>query len=229
MLAVKRLFFSLLIVGLLLSTPQVAFAGGNQSPGLLPPSARPQGKTLGEWSAEVFQAIYETPVSENPFLGDPDHHCAYKLDGHMALLWTDPFETLPYSCSVPSGVMLTIPVMGWFCDTVVDTNGDVSALRKCVDDNYDAAGFTNFQGSIDGKELKDLERYLVVSPPVKFKMPADNIFGYPEGIQGSLMVKGVNIITNPLSVGEHTFHFQADIPGLGVTVDFTLLITATHR
>ncbi len=222
----KKMLLCLAIVALLFSSAQTALAVDGANPGILPPNAHIEGKSLAGWSAKLFQAIVTTPLPGNPFYApDPNHHCAYQLDGHMALLWTYVFATEPYSCSVPPGTMLVVGVAGVFADNQDPTPCIDVDMSECVNALYDLGGPVNYSGSIDGKALTHLEQYLVDDVSGSYLAPANNIFGYPVGTPVEWAIKGVNIIIAPLPVGEHTLHFQAEFQGFGISTDNTLIIT----
>jgi hypothetical protein len=220
MFSIKKRLIILAVILLLIPGVQVVMARAN--PGILPPNSHPHGNTLAEWGAQVFQAIYATPLSENPFGGDTGNHCAVQLVGHMALLWTNPFNPEPYSCSVPRGTMVAIPITAVWCDSNLDQLNTEEELRQCANDWY---GITDLQGSFDGVELTDLDQYLVTTAATSYTASDDPILGLPAGITGQFVMKGDFIITTPLSVGEHTLHFQGYYTNYGLMEDFTLILT----
>jgi hypothetical protein len=222
---IKYLIITLAIAALLMPGSLTALAEKGTNPGILPPDAHPQGNTLEGWSTKLFQAIFTTPLPDNPFYGAPNNnHCVYQLDGHMALLWANVFATEPYSCSVPPGTMLMIGVAGVFADDQEPTPCIGVDMGECVSGLYDIGGMTNLSGSIDGQALTNLDQYLV-SFNGTYTAPEMDVFGYAPATPVQWAGKGVNIITTPLSVGEHTLHFHSEFPGFGITIDNTLVIT----
>jgi hypothetical protein len=224
MFTIKKKLVILAVIMLLIPGVQVVMARAN--PGILPPNSHPHGKTLAEWGAQVLKAQYEMPASINPFSSDTGNHCAVQLVGHMALLWTNPFNPEPYSCSVPPGTMVVTPAAMVWCDSNLDQLDTEEELRQCANDWY---GVTGLQGSFDGVELTDLDQYLVTTAATSYTMPADsdNIFGLPWGTTGQFVGKGTFVILAPLPVGEHTLHFQGYYTNYGLMEDFTLILTVT--
>ena len=97
-----------------------------------------------------------------------------------------------------------------------DFHGENEAeLRAC------ALGFTitDLQAEIDGRPVKNLERYIHASPLFDLTMPEDNILEVPAGSTGQSVSNGAHLMLNPLSPGTHTVHLHAYVPEVDFTVD----------
>ena len=220
MYSIKKRLIILAVILLLIPGVQVVLARAN--PGILPPNARPHGKTLTEWGAQVFQTVFTTPLSENPFMGDIGTHCAVKIVGNVALVWTNPFDPVPYTCSVPAGSMVVTPISAYWCDSNLDGLSSEEELLQCVNDYY--LPVSDVQASLDGKELTDIDQYQVTIPATPYTLPEDNVYGLPPGTTGQFVLKGHFIIITPLSVGEHTIHIQDEYAG-SLNINGTMIIT----
>ena len=218
----KKLIVSLAIIGLMLSGPTMVLAGGDNNPTVLPPNAKPQGLTQGEWAAGFVKFLYDTPASENPITGSTGNQCVVKLVKNVALVLTNAASSEPYHCSVPLGTKLVFPVGGPFCDTLSwPFPANEAELRDCVTTFY----ATDVQASIDGVDIEDVESHLVQSPLYTFTLPEGNIYGLPAGTSGQGMIRTHLLIFTPLPKGDHTLHFHSIYPELGnYEENFTLQI-----
>jgi hypothetical protein len=221
MFSIKKRLIILAVILMAISGVQVALAKAN--PGILPPNAHPHGKTLTEWGAQVFQTVFTTPLSENPFGGDTGHQCAVELIGHMALVWTNPFDPIqPYYCSLPAGSMAVVPISAYWCDSNIDGLSSEEELLQCVNDFY--LPVSDVQASLDGKVLTDIDQYQVTTPATSYTLPEDNVYGLPPGTTGQFVLRGHFIIITPLSPGEHTIHIQDEYAG-SLNINGTMIIT----
>jgi hypothetical protein len=80
---VRILTVSIMLVSMLLLSISTPHALASPNPRLLPPEARVQGMTLGEWSAEFWRATLEIPASQHPGLGYPWSSCAIERIGNV--------------------------------------------------------------------------------------------------------------------------------------------------
>jgi hypothetical protein len=217
----------ILSLSLLLITVSVAGAG-NPNPGILPPNARVQGLTYGEWNALWWKAVLELPISENPMFGNYGPDCAFAQVGDVGLALAFA-ESVNVSCKVPAGMKLFIGTLGAECSTLEDWpfyGGNEEELRACAQ----LFAPVDLQVSIDGVAVQNLSDYLVASPMYEFTLPEDNVFGLPTGTVGQSVAYDTNLMLAPLTPGQHTIHvygaFDWPPPEL-FTYDSTFDITVT--
>jgi hypothetical protein len=122
-------------------------------------------------------------------------------------------------------MMLFLDVLSAECSTVEEDpfhGGNEEELRAC------AEGFTvtDLQASIDGTEVKNLDRYIHTSPLFEFTLPEDNIL-YTQVLSGQSVSHGAHLILAPLSPGKHAAHLHASIPELDFTVDMNIDFVVT--
>ncbi len=224
----KHLVFRLtLVAAVLLVAVPVAGAAGNPNPGVLPPNARVQGLTLGEWGAKWWQTMFAIPVPENPMIYPPTE-CFVKRVGNVGLGTFFFQSTGTFDCTMPPGMVLYQPIAAGECSNLeappcYGTNEE--ELRAA-----DLATFTNvnLQMSIDGVAVRNPNDYLVLSPMYQFTVPENNILGAPAGSGLSVADNGA-VLLSPLSPGQHTLHLhaEADVMGTPIVYDWTYNITVT--
>ncbi len=200
------------------STPSVD--ANYQNPGILPPNSRPGGLTYGEWNAKWWQWAYSMPVDAHPLFDTAD--CSQGQSGNVWFLGstfaTDQgpegeFIANPdRTCIIPPGKMLFFPVINVEGSTL-EGNGQTEAeLREYAKWAMDHA--TDMSAEIDGKPVKNLEKYRVQSPLFTFgPLPENNVlqwlgFDAPAGTTSQSVADGIYLMLAPLSVGKHTIHFK---------------------
>jgi hypothetical protein len=213
-------FIISVVVILLLSTAYVAFARGNAHHGVLPPASHIQGLTYGEWLAKWWQYTLTIPASENPLTGGSGANCVFQRVGNVALVVANSTLGTPIHCEVPAGTMLYVEVLGAECSTLEPPpfyGGNEAELRACAQEFVPQ----DIQATIDGKVVRNLSKYIVISPLYEFTVPEDNIFGVPAGTTGQSVGYGAYLMLAPLSPGKHTLHLSGTYPAFEFTADKT--------
>ena len=120
-------------------------------------------------------------------------------------------------CQIPQGAFLVLTPAGYGC-TGADGFGTTEAeLRACVEPGFDE--FTTIEASLDGKAVKDVERYIVTTPVVQ--LPGPNLVS--DDATPSVL-RGVFLVVHPLSPGQHTAHALAEAED-GFTAAITYHLT----
>jgi hypothetical protein len=124
--------------------------------------------------------------------------------------------------------MLFFPVGNGFCAGDNFPNGFADE-RKCATAN--AATLSGFSAEVDGNSIRNLgadlllNHYRALSPPWDLELGADNIFGAPAGTYSPGAGDGVYLMLAPLTPGQHTIHFHANITGTVQQIDATYILT----
>lgn len=225
---VKTISVAVLSALLFLPTAQ----SQNANPRVLPPQSAPGGSTYGEWSARWFQWAYEPPTALSPVLDTTGANCAVGQTGNVWFLAGTLFPPGPAAvtryCSIPTGKMLFFPVGNGFCAGDGFPDG-FAGERRCATAN--AATLSGFSAEVDGHPILNLQAdlldnpYRALSPPWDLVLGADNIFGAPAGTYSPGAGDGVYLMLAPLTPGQHTIHFHADITGTGQQIDARYVLT----
>lgn len=219
-----RMFFigvAILSLAALCFNAPTAFAGS----GALPPGAKVQGMTIGEWHAAFWQAVFATPTSENPLVNPPGE-CYFTRIGNIGLSVSG-MAPGTFSCEMPVGMQLYVLVVGAECSTLepYPWNGsNEEELTAC------AQTFAPdlLEASIDGIPVKDLSRYTALSDMFEITVPEDNPFGIIGPATGYSVALQTGFITTPLTPGQHTIHVHGLLADWGFDYDWTYNITVKN-
>lgn len=212
---------------LLSASVLIAKAYGATGGGVLPPAARIQGLTYGEWSAKWWQAIFALPASENPLTGATGNNCIYEKVGKVGLVMANPTAGETLTCDIPAGMMLFLDIASAECSTVEEPpfyGGTPEELRLCAS----SFSFTNLEAKIDGVPVQKLNQYIHLSPLFEFTLPEDNILGMPAGTFVQSVSNGAHVMLAPLSPGEHTIYLKATIPEVDYTPEMNFVINVVR-
>jgi hypothetical protein len=207
-------------MALLLAITSFAGAKGGANPSVLPPKARVQGLTYGEWLAKWWEYVLTIPASQNPLTGGTGANCVFQRVGKVGLVVANSTLGEPITCEVPAGIKLYLEVLGAECSTLEPPpfyGGNEAELHTC------AQSFVpqDLDASIDGVAVNNLRKYIFTSPLYEFTLPEDNIFGVPAGTTGQSVGYGAYLMLAPLKPGKHTIHLHGAYPDLGYTADKT--------
>jgi hypothetical protein len=138
-------------------------------------------------------------------------------------VFADPDEPAVVELTIRPGTPLFFPVVNSEC-SVYEANGDSEQeLRACANDSMD-----NTSGRfavIDGRPVRRLDDYRTQSPLFTWgPLPADNVFGAPEGTTSPAADAGYYLLLAPLSVGQHVIEFGGAFDG-GGTINIRYVIT----
>jgi hypothetical protein len=186
--------------------------------GVLAPSARVGGQTVGDFAGD-FDVWFLSNADDNPTLNP---RCEPSpLDPRVWYLPVSLGGDPVVDCDIPLGSFLLLMTGSAECSNLEAEpwyGADEAGLIDCVDTM--AEGMTDTSATIDGATTHDLARYLVRSDVVD--MPANNLLSPDAGIS---MIKGYFLLIAPLAAGEHTLNgwvaFGDDFAG-GVTYHLTV-------
>jgi hypothetical protein len=195
--------------------------------GVLPPNSHAYGKTYGQWSANWWQWFMQHPVAGHPRGGTADFDVSSGQSGNVWFL-ASPFGTLERKVTVPTGKALFIGLLNAEAsDTEYGTltEADQRSLAEWLADHI-----ANVSCRVDGKLVRNIERYRVQSPQFSFTAPDPWVFSPAPSGPGTAVSDGYFVMLSPLSRGQHTIHitgsFHFDAGELGDDpVDFGLDVT----
>jgi hypothetical protein len=188
----------------LVVAPKAFAQTANENPGVLPPDARPFGKTYGEWSAAWWQYVFSIPAADNPLFDPTGAKCGVRQSGEVFFLVGTVLgttgSTTRNNCTVSAGKMLFFPLIN-LEDNIAEENAcptcnpttnlvgqPVTAQKMATLLNCLVAGgttpfappFNSCQGttglnaSLDGVSLRNLFAYRAISPVFSITVPPGN-------------------------------------------------------
>ncbi len=201
---------------------------------IVPPTARVDGRSYGEWTAAWWQWALSTDVASNPILDPDGTHAAVGQSGPVWFLAGTFGGTAVRNVTIPADKHLLIPLANAEWDTVPGfTNPlglpDPLSVRDIRDITAFFADNTSVSCEIDGCEVSRPRRFRTRSPVFSLNFNPDLAvaFGYPTAYVRTAVSDGYWLMLRPLQPGTHVIHFTADNPTLGFTLDVTYNITVT--
>jgi hypothetical protein len=218
----RDIFTIVVMVMGLMSLDEVASAQG------LPPSQLP------ELTAEWWQWWLSMPSSVNPLTDTTGEQCMVGQRGPIWFLAGNLYETqaVTRSCSVPGDRTLFFPVINEVAISapagVCGSTGPGTAkqLRADIKPSIDAAQYLLVK--VDGQPVRKNLLRRVQSQVFEIAIPADNVFGggpsCPASIFSPAVDDGYYVSLDPLSLGAHTIHIQAESGSLTIDVTYNLTV-----
>lgn len=183
---------------------------------VVPPQARPHGRTYGEWSMAYWQWLWSIPAASNPVFDETGEFVSSGQSGSVWFLTRTFGGIAERTASIPSGKMLFIDVAGWFGAPAIGDPEDEEELRAALAAAVEASH--NISLEIDGAAVGEIDDFRVQSPDLfGYTLPEGNVlelFGYPTpaGDYYPAACDGHYVMLAPLSVGEHTINIHAEFP-----------------
>lgn len=183
---------------ILVVTIGLAFAGG-------PPSASamsfvgPSGKVGGKDHAGWLKISWQAALAK-----DPDDHECETVRGVRMLFSTALGPKTVFKCSMSAGTPLYVNLPSTECSTIEEPpfHGDTPAeLKACADEQYNEF-FGKVRVVIDGKALKQPQRWITSTNVFKFRMPKKNILGTKKR-RGKAAAYGAGVFVKGLKPGKH--------------------------
>lgn len=205
-------------------------------PKVIPPNETYGGFTYAEWSAKWWQWAVSLPIDQNPFFDEGG--CANGANGQSGDVWfltgvINVSGVAERSCTVPQGKALFFPLVNVECSTLeVGTDwygANEAELRACAKGFAD--GYTEVYCELDGKPVRNLEKFRVQSPMFPLTAPENNVLwvasdtGYP--VTGFSVSDGYWLMLAPLSAGQHTIRFGGGADTFHLKITYHLTVEGT--
>lgn len=227
---VLPVFVSMAFGGVGGGRPFLKTKGNFGNPAAVPVHSHAFGTTYEELAAKFWQWEFSMPVSASAVFDMAD--CSTNQSGKVWFLAASgaPFELAPgvlqtvshRNCKVPTGKALFIPIINAECSTIP---GDqlppygptLAELKPCSQFAASLIDRSKLIATVDGVPIKGLPNYQVTSPLFTFgPLPYDNVlqsFGLnaPAGTTAQGVSTGIHLLLHPLSAGQHTIHFHAEV------------------
>ena len=208
-----------IIVGLIMPSIVPFVRADSINLGVFPLDSKPYGVTYEDWTVKWWQWLLSIPKDSNPANDDTGRNCAQKQNGSV---WFFPGTTggsAERTCTIPAGKAILVSILNGECSYADSPTAKTeSDLRSCA--LASDAGVTNLKATIDGKDLKDVDKYRITTRPFNMTLVDNNIFGVQAG-RTIGVADGWWVFLNPLSPGKHEIHT------IGVLVNPTVAPTAT--
>lgn len=170
-----------------------AVAAQSGAPGVLPPQARPHGRSLTDLATAYMSWALSTPPDDNPFINPRCEQSS--IDPHIWFVPASLGGEVQIVCNIPQGSFLVVLAGGIECSEAEGDGSTEAELLACVETFF--ADLTRIEATLDGTPVV-LGEYVVTT--LFDVIPADSVFG-PDPTPS--MTKGYFFVSSPLSRGTH--------------------------
>jgi len=215
---------------LITSLPILYARADSINPHVFAIDSKPYGVPYADWAGRWQQWLLTIPQPFNPVTDSVGKNCGQHQTGPVWFLPGTTGGQADRICTIPAGKAILFPVIGSECDFATYPNvKSESQLVLCAQADDNRA--INLQATIDGVNIKQLDKYRSTSPLFNVSLPDKNVFGSPPGnTQG--ISDGFWVFLKPLPPGKHELHFSGLTPGnpttgtvnFGVDVTYHLII-----
>jgi hypothetical protein len=218
--SVRVALLCLVAVALLALVAAPAAARRNVNPRVIPPDAMPFGLSYGEWANRYYQWLAIIPPEENPQEDPTGANAAVGQTGKVWFLattgaWQDVeggvYSSVERSITVPNGKGLFLPLNLWWQNIPMGIPVSEADLRAGAE--WGIAHVTGLSATVDGRELRGLFAYKIISPLFDMWWTDPNVIWMGNDPEGDpawwadnptpTVISGFGLILAPLSVGHH--------------------------
>lgn len=180
-------------------------------------------------SVRWWQWILSIPADNNPIRDESGQKCGVKQSGQFwFLVGVEPpsVSSADRNCTIPKGKGIFFPIFNVLV-TLDKNDPDLNTVDKIKNTATDLANLmTDLGASVDGVNVQNINQLRAQSPVFRYTVPGDNIFEPPVAPGTYTAVSdGFYVPLKPLSVGQHTIHFEGSVPDFDLHVDVTYHIT----
>jgi len=220
---------AIMYLGLLVSTPFIILhvRGDTINPSVFAIDSKPYGIPYAEYGGMWNKWLISVPQPVNPATDPTGKNCAQNQAGAVWFLAGTTGGSAERTCAIPAGKAILFAVMGSECDYASYPNvKSEPQLVLCAQADDNRA--INLQATIDGVNLKQLDKYRATSPLFNVTFPSNNLFGSPPG-QTQGIADGFWVFFQPLTPGKHELHFSGLTPGNPTTGTTNFAIDVTYH
>jgi hypothetical protein len=181
----------------------------NINEGVFAVDSKPYNMTYEDWIIKFWQHISSLPAERNPVTDKTGEYCGEDQSSlDIFFLAFSPDGGAARTCDIPAGKGILVPVNVVACTLVELGPGSTEEdLHTCA--REDESSNPGLFLSVDGREIRDLEKYRVHSRAFDINLPDNPWFGVPGPTRA--VADGYWIILEPLPPGEHNIHFKASL------------------
>jgi hypothetical protein len=237
-LSLATLILSALLTLILAVPAEMAQAAA--TPAVFQPTARPYGKTHGDWAALWAQWFFRVPLHKDandhskgilhPNFETTGATCAAGQAGavfFLANLHPDTANAVR-RCTVPAGKALLLPVASGICSNLPGERKSVADLQDECRRSLDVV--TEASVEIDGVAVPNVLSYRAQSRPFSYRIPKDDCcflgeLGAKPGTYWPAISEGYFVMIQPLPKGQHTIRYREHSPLVGPPIEATYILT----
>jgi hypothetical protein len=204
----KTLLIVLIVLSAIVPWMNPVFADSINS-GVFAVDSKPYGTSYEDWTIKFWQWLLPIPADKSPMTDRTGERCGEGQNN------TSPVFFLTFSdggavrtCDVPIGKAILVPINVVECSFAEFPGAKTDdELHTCAEE--DESSNPGLFLSVDGNQLKDLQKYRVHSRAFDVTFPNNPIFGEPGPTRA--VSDGYWVILEPFSQGKHEVHFKASL------------------
>ncbi len=201
----------------------------NGNSAVYPPTAHPYSKSYAAWSAIWWQKFLTYDCASTPF-ANPSN-VLFNQSGQVYFLAGLAEVGTSVSVTIPHGKAVLFPLVNFINFPCGEYQpGPNQTMEEFLTQDVQTTLYETavLSVTIDGVEVNNPGSYGFTSSLFNFTGNADLANCFTECITGLLqpaVAAGYFMMLKPLSKGEHTVHYIAEIPAYGIAQDGTFNIT----
>ena len=202
--------------------PSVSYSLADElNPGLYSPNSSQFNTSYKDWTAKWWQWFIKIPNSQHPFGDETGKNCNVDQSGPVWFL-VGSAGTVERDCTIPSNVAILFPVVNTECSySETPSLKSEEDLRSCAIDGNSGA---SLGASVDGREIKSIDKYRVTSDVFPVVYPNDPVFPTVSNVSQAVS-DGWFIFLEPLKPGLHEIKFNTIQLNPRTVIDTTYHIT----
>lgn len=189
--------------------------------------SQPNGLDYSEWAIEWWRWYLSISKEDSPALDTTGESCTQNQNNpHVWFLAGTFGGSAERECTVPSDKALFVPLINVACSyAYFPSLKTEEELRQCALEENESVYEKKL--SIDGVEIRDLDKYLVVSPAFNITLPDNNLWDVPPNTETTAVTAGYYILMKPLTPGDHTIQYggAAGNPAISGEENFATSVT----
>lgn len=158
--------------------------------------SKPYGLTYGDWTAKWWQWAYSVPKEVNPAYDDSGKYCSEGQSGPVWFLTSIYKHPVDRHCTMPNGKAILFTILNSECSYAEFPKLKTEKqLRQCSKQMQDSV--TQVQATVDGINIKDLDKYRIQTPLFSFTLSKNNILVLPANITTQSVSDGNWVFLKP--------------------------------
>lgn len=206
----KKLYLVTFFVFMILVVSVGTFSayGASSSPSTFLKGSSPYGVPYEDWMIKWWQWNMQIPKEQHPQVVDPNLiKCPVGESGNVSFLTQTLQGKSEYSCTIPAGHAIMIPISTGECTTDEAKSSIPADMMKCATEGNK---YLTFDATVDGVRLNGLEQNDARSEVFNITVPEDNYSDLKPG-QWKAVTGGYFAFLKPLPVGNHEVSISARV------------------
>jgi hypothetical protein len=203
-----KIYLVAFFVFMILVVSALSAYGMSSSPSTFLKGSKPYGLPYEDWMTKWWQWNMQIPKEQHPqLLGSTVKVCPVGDLGNVSFLTQSLQGKTEYSCTIPAGHALMIPISTGECTSDEAKSSMPADMMRCATEGNK---YLTFDATVDGVRLNGLDQNDARSGVFNLTVPEDNFSDLKPG-QWEAVTGGYFAFLKPLPVGNHTVGISARV------------------